>query len=425
MRLRVAVVAALVAVAVVLAAGCSGGDGGSSGIGPLSSDTPAYGGPAIPGLAAKSLWAQRGGAVIAAVAVGNSFALITGSEQGGPISLTVLDAASGRMLSTVPLNESSSHLFQPTIEADSVGGKPVAVARFDASFPASGLQGPVDHAADVVVDASGKTLWSSPARDEWHFAGGYLVAGRWQGSAPFVGGPDPQRVFSDVTMITDLNGTVVADLRAKPIDRLYRIVDGTVLTFGFDAAAPGLLHNRLRALNLAAGGNMVWAGDVGPELSSSAELFLTTANGKVVTQRPDSRRTAVVVRDLASGREIGTADAQDFDCHESSFDASANTVLCVSDRLASTPITAIDVTSGKVVWQQPVSRSIQPGPASNGLAYLRASVTGSDQSVYLVLRDTTGSVVADNLSAAPLAISAAGMAVVEYGGFLYGFRVAR
>ena len=382
---------------------------------------PAYSGPAIPGLAQRPDWSQSIGPVVAAVAVDGSFAVVTG--RIGSQELVVLDATTGKLLNRIPLPEAGSYINQPTLTSDVLGGRPVAVARFEAHFPASGLSEARDQDADLVVDASGKQVWTSRSGDEQHLVGGYIISGGVQQPFGFVNGNGPQTgTLTNVTTIAGTDGQTVADLSGDPAHQLYAIVGKTALVSEFDGQSGG---EQLRGLDLTAQGKTAWTGETDDsQLYGPVEEYLGSFGDTVLTDRESTAQQVIAeVRDAASGKEIGSSTGSSFACHVATYDPDTDTVVCASLAVAPEPLTAITLSSGKIDWQQPETRGLGVGTAAHGITYLSAQSNGQAPD-YVAIKDATGQVIAENLVAAPIAITADRVALVSYAGSILGFHLA-
>lgn len=411
MRLRLVLCASLV----VLTAACSNGRLEA----PPAAETPRYSGPAMPGVAANPLWAQPAEPIVAAVAVGDSFVMVTGKPDAH--ELDVIAATTGKTLNRIPLHEASFPSSQPTLTLDTFNGKPVAIARFDASFPASGLTGAEDQEADIVVDASGKQVWASPGGKETHFVGGYIVTGTLQTSIGLVNGNGPQiGTFSNVTSISDMNGQAVANFDPSAVQTLYTIIGTTAVVSEENDTS---FFSQLSGLNLTAQGRTDWTAQ-GDSSTGVGDTYLGSYNNRILTAQEGTGQATVTVRDAVSGQPTGNSQGTTFDCHASIYDPDTDIVLCVSMRLAGAPLTAITLSNAQIMWQQPMTRSLSVGPAAHDLAYLQADDTTQATPSYVVINDRTGTVISANLVAAPIAITADHMALVQYAGTVFGFHLA-
>ncbi|MEU6718104.1 hypothetical protein ABZ897_42115 [Nonomuraea sp. NPDC046802] len=130
--------------------------------------------------------------------------------------MTVLDGATGKQLSSVPLALSDNRFYaqdRPTVlERDGDQRQPVAVIRHMRVTPASGFQGEQTQYGDLVVDGAGRTVWQSPPRDGQNGhtdfrESGYLVRATFGYS-----GEGPGHVLAAATTVTNASGAQVTTL---------------------------------------------------------------------------------------------------------------------------------------------------------------------------------------------------------------------
>ena len=391
----------------VALAGCS--SGGASPQDSAGSDgapaAPGYAGPEIPGLAKTPIWSQPGSTIRGVAAIGNSFAVLA---DVGTIHhlLLVLDAATGKQLGSVAFNLQDESM-RPYFTTEVVDGAPVAVAHYLGEFPATGLQGESFGYAEIAVDSSGRQLWASTSGNGPQYAGGYLVAGQ---EGNFSGVP-----FVSVRSIKSPDGATAADFTADPLDNLFA-VSGHYAVTQSQEFTPGLSElNIVRVLDLARGGAVAWS-------VPKDEAYVATVDDKAITERTSNQHVTVNIRDLATGTVEHSGDAgKGFACRPA-LDAEAATLLCLGgNSIPPSPITALNISTGQILWQQPSTRQFRSGVASHGAVYLSDADAPPGQSSFVVLDEATGQTTANNLPAGPSAITRGGIAFVESAGDWYGF----
>ncbi|MEU6721870.1 PQQ-binding-like beta-propeller repeat protein [Nonomuraea sp. NPDC046802] len=377
---------------------------------------PAYNGLPIPGLEDRPVWSSPGGGIRTAVGLSSSFAFTSGK------SLTVMDGATGKKLSSVPLALSDERLYadRPLVLARDGDQRqqPVAVVRYMRVTPASGFQGQQTKYADLVVDNTGRTVWQSPPPDgqSGHtdfYQSDYRVRATFDNYA----GSGPKPVLMRPTTITDASGTQVANLEDgndySYKRKLYGVYDGKAI------AARTEQNSRiddLMALDLRANGKTAWR-------LTDVE-FIGVFGSTLVAKKNRRERTLVVdytldFYDVRTGKLLQSAAYPPrFNCSRPVYDLKTGVVICVG-----VSVIAIDVAAGKVLWQQPASRGFRPVAAMSGVVY--AEVNGSSGSdTFMAVAAQTGKVLADNLPTVPQAVTDDGVALVEHFGEFYGFRVA-
>ncbi|MER5646112.1 hypothetical protein [Streptosporangium sp. NPDC002524] len=386
---------------------------------------PSYAGPVVPGLEPQPLWAKGSGIVNLAMGVGRSIAYIREDTPGG--ALVVVNAASGRELANIPLSASQEGLMSssPQFRRDRMKGKPVAVLRYTRHVPASGMQSAHEQPMDLVVSEDGGVVWQSPSDRSDFFEGGYVIEAEVRSAGAFVNGSGPDEGnLSRLVSIKDGSGREIVKLAADSYptdDTLYQVVDDTaIMTF-----SEGITEGKgVKAIDLQRGGRTLW------ELKDSEVLGVFGSTLVTLRRTPTSswqREYSLEFHDVKTGKANGVIkNPPDFDCHTSIYDSGNGVALCASNRAANPPVTALDVRSGKIAWQQPGphARNLAPVLAVEGSAYFLVKPEFENRgTAYVAVNSINGNVLSDSLTVTPIAVSDDGVALIHEGRMLYGFRL--
>ncbi|MEV6864925.1 hypothetical protein AB0M44_28445 [Streptosporangium subroseum] len=386
---------------------------------------PSYTGPAVPGLEPQPLWAKGSGIVNLAMGVGKSIAYVRADIPGS--ALVVVDTASSRELANIPLSVSQEGLIpsSPKFRRDSVKGKPVAVLRYTRNVPASGMQSEHEQTMDLVVGEDGGVVWQSPSGGSDFFEGGYIVEADVRSAGAFVNGSGPDEGnLSRLVSIKDGSDREIVKLAAGGYptdDTLYQVVgDTAIMTF-----SEGIIEGKgVKAIDLQQGGRTAW------ELKDSEVLGVFGSTLVTLRRTPISSWQGeyfLEFHEVKTGKANGVIkNPPNFDCHTSVYDPGNGVALCASNRTTNPPVTALDVHSGKIAWQQPGPhpRDLEPVLAAGGTAYFLAKPEfGDEGTAYVAVDSRNGNVLSDSLTVAPVAVSDDGISLMHEGRMLYGFRL--
>ncbi|MFI7689850.1 hypothetical protein ACIBQ6_12300 [Nonomuraea sp. NPDC049655] len=360
----------------------------------------AYEGPALPGLATEQAWTLPLGSIRDAVAVGKSFAVL--GRAADIFALQVIDAATGRELKSIPIEDEDA-----TLRADTDHGKPVAVVRHRRQLAASGLTAESSQVSDLVIDETGSEVWRSPedgdGRQGTFFIGGYAAQGEADGAG-----------LSNVSKLSTLAGqqAVALPIGAEEENSLLGVIKDKAVYW-----PKGMLLDEEAAVvhgfDLSKGGSLAW------RLPRDVQAR-TIVGDFLLTWQSDGMSSTHSLYDLMSGERVGgfeVSNSVGVRCATSAFDADSDAVLCDE------PLTLIDSRTGKLLVPTVENqREASVESAFGGIAYLKVKQEQGAEPLYLALDDRTGKVLGDNLPAAPLAVSTDDYALIWHKLHAFGFK---
>ncbi|MEV4093674.1 hypothetical protein [Streptosporangium saharense] len=394
----------LASLIVLLLCSCSAPTPGEStpAVAAPSPEGPAYAGPALPGLAAEQVWTLPLGSIRDAVAVGKSFAVL--GRAADTFALQVIDAATGKKLRSIPIDDEDA-----TLRADTDHGEPVAVVRHRRQVAASGLTAESSQVSDLVIDETGAEVWRSPEGGDGSsgtfFVGGYAAEGQADGAG-----------LVNVTKLSTLAGeqAVALPIGAEEENSLLGVIGDKAVYW-----PRGMLLDEAAAVvhgfDLSKGGSLAW------RLPRDVQ-GRTVVGGFLLTWQSDGTSSTHSLYGLATGERVGgfeVSNSVGVRCATSAFDTDSGTVLCDE------PLVLIDSRTGKLLASTVENqREVSVESAFGGIAYLKVKQEKGAEPLYLALDDRTGKVLGDNLPAAPLGISTDGYALVWHELHAFGFRRA-
>ncbi|MEU1881551.1 hypothetical protein ABZ470_29985 [Streptosporangium sp. NPDC020072] len=358
---------------------------------------PAYEGPALPGLATEQAWTIPLGSIRDAVAVGKSFAVL--GRAADTLALQVIDAATGKELKSIPIEDEDA-----TLRVDTDHGKPVAVVRHKRQLAASGLTAESIQMSDLVVDETGAEVWRSPEGGTF-FVGGYVAEGEADGAG-----------LVNVSKLSTLAGeqAVALPIGAEEENSLLGVIEDKAVYW-----PRGMLLDEEAAVvhgfDLSKGGSLLW------RLPRDVQ-GRTIVGDSLFTWQSDGMSSTHSLYDLMTGERLGgfeVSNSVGVRCATSAFDADSDTVLCDG------PLTLIDSRTGELrVPAVENQREVSVESAFGGIAYLKVKQERGAEPLYLALDDRTGKVLGGDLPAAPLGVSTDGYALIWHNLHAFGFRRA-